>query len=52
MRSVTGLSVAFGTLAGGFVPALWGSSSLSLASVVTAALGGVAGLWVGLRLGA
>ena len=52
MRSVTGLSVAFGTLAGGFLPELWGSSSLSLASVLTGALGGVAGLWLGFKLGA
>jgi hypothetical protein len=49
---VTGLCVAFGTLAGGFVPDLWGGSSLSLASLLTAVLGGAAGLWLGVRLGA
>jgi hypothetical protein len=50
MRSITGLCVTFGTLAGGYVPTLWGGSDFSLASLVTAALGGVAGLWLALRL--
>jgi len=50
MRSVTGLCIAFGTLAGGFVPELWGASGFSLAAVVTSALGGLAGLWAGVRL--
>ncbi len=50
MRSVKGLCVTFGTFAGGFAPALGGGSELGLASLLTAALGGVAGLWLGLRL--
>jgi hypothetical protein len=50
MRSATGLCITFGTLAGGFVPELWGASGFSLAAVATSALGGVAGLWLGLRL--
>ena len=50
MRSVTGLCIAFGTLAGGFVPELWAASGFSLAAVVTSALGGLAGLWAGVRL--
>lgn len=50
MRSVTGLCVTMGTIAGGYVPSLWGDSSFSLASVVLAAAGGVAGLWLALRL--
>ena len=50
MRSITGLCVTFGTLAGGYLPELWGGSDFSLTSLVTAALGGVAGLWLALRL--
>ena len=50
MRSVTGLCVTAGTLLGGYVPALWGGSSLSVVSLLTAALGGVGGLWLALRL--
>ncbi len=50
MRSVTGLCVTMGTLLGGYVPSLWGDSGFSLVSVVAAAAGGVAGLWVAIRL--
>jgi hypothetical protein len=50
MRSVIGLCTTFGTVAGAYVPALWGSGSFSLTSVVFAALGGIAGLWLGVRL--
>ena len=45
-----GICATFGTVAGGYLPELWGSSSLSLASVVCGALGGVAGVWLGARL--
>lgn len=50
MRSVIGLCATFGTVAGAYIPALWGSGSFSLASVVGAVVGGVAGLWLGVRL--
>ena len=50
MRSVTGLCIAFGTLAGGFVPELWGASALSLTSLLFSGLGSVAGVWLGVRL--
>ncbi|MFL5927875.1 MAG: hypothetical protein ACJ77E_13190 [Gaiellaceae bacterium] len=50
MRSVIGLCAGAGTLLGGYAPALWGGSGFSLASVVCAALGGIAGIWLGVRL--
>jgi hypothetical protein len=50
MRSVTGLCIGMGSVLGGFAPMLWGDSGISLAAVVTTALGGLAGLWVGLRI--
>jgi hypothetical protein len=50
MRSVTGMCVGFGTLVGGYVPALWGASGFSVIAVVFGAVGGIAGLWVGLRV--
>jgi hypothetical protein len=52
MRSVIGLCATFGTIAGGYVPSLWGAGSFSLSSVAFAALGGIAGVWVGLRVSA
>jgi hypothetical protein len=50
MRSVIGLCATFGTVAGGYVPSIWGAGSFSLTAVLFAALGGVAGLWLGVRL--
>jgi hypothetical protein len=50
MRSVIGLCATFGTIAGGYLPSLWGGSSFSLSSVACAALGGIAGVWLGVRL--
>jgi hypothetical protein len=51
-RSVIGLCASFGLVAGGYVPAVWGGSAFSLASILFGALGGVAGIWVGARLSA
>lgn len=39
-----------GMVVGGFVPALWGGSQLGLASLLTGVLGGLAGVWAGVRL--
>jgi hypothetical protein len=39
-----------GTVVGGFLPALWGGSQLGVASLLTGALGGIAGIWAGVRL--
>jgi hypothetical protein len=48
-RSVIGLCALVGGAVGSFVPALWGSSSLSVSSIVFGLVGGVAGVWVGSR---
>lgn len=50
MRSVIGLCALFGTFAGGYLPVLWGGSSFSAVSLLCGALGGVAGIWLGVRL--
>jgi len=39
-----------GLTVGGFVPMLWGASSLGLSSLVFSTLGGAAGVWVGVRI--
>jgi hypothetical protein len=51
-RSVIGLCAVVGSTVGSFVPELWGSSSMSLSSLFFAALGGLAGVWLGARLSA
>jgi hypothetical protein len=50
MRSVIGLCVLVGSTVGAYVPVLWGASSFSVTSLLFGALGGVAGVWVGVRL--
>jgi hypothetical protein len=52
MRSTIGLCAVFGTFAGGYVPSLWGGSGFSLSSVLFAVGGGIAGVWLGVRLSA
>jgi len=49
-RSVIGMCAAFGTVVGGYVPTLWGASGLGLQSLLVGALGGLAGLWAGVRI--
>jgi hypothetical protein len=51
-RSVIGLCSFVGMTVGGYVPVLWGASAFSLVSLLFAAIGGVAGVWVGARLSA
>jgi len=50
MRSVIGLSVFIGSTLGGFVPDLWHAGMFSLSGVLFGALGGIAGLWLGVRV--
>ncbi len=50
MRSVIGLSIIVGSTIGGYLPVLWGASSFSITSLLFGALGGIAGVWVGVRL--
>ena len=52
MRSVIGICATFGTLAGGYLPTLWGASDFSAQSLLASALGGIAGVWLGVRLSA
>jgi len=49
-RSVIGMCAGFGMLVGGFVPTMWGAGSLSLQSLLFSVIGGVAGIWAGLRI--
>ena len=49
-RSVIGLCAGFGLLTGGYIPELWGASVFSLASILFSIVGGIAGIWLGVRL--
>lgn len=39
-----------GSTVGGFVPALWGGSLMSLSSILFGVVGGVVGVYMGARL--
>jgi hypothetical protein len=49
-RSVIGLCAVFGSFVGGYVPTLWGASSLGMESLLFGVLGGIAGVWLGVRV--
>lgn len=49
-RRVVWLCIGVGSTVGGFLPELWGSSGFGLASILFGAIGGIAGLWLGLRV--
>jgi hypothetical protein len=40
-----------GSTVGGFLPLLWGESAFSLSSVVLSAVGGLVGIWAGVKVG-
>jgi phage tail tape-measure protein len=44
------LGVFVGSTLGGFVPALWGGSLFSCSSVVFSFLGGLLGIWLGMKV--
>jgi hypothetical protein len=49
-RSLIGGCVMLGMFVGGYLPVLWGGSTFGVASLLCGALGGVAGVWLGVRL--
>jgi hypothetical protein len=51
-RRVIWLCVIAGSILGGLVPQAWGASSFGLAAFVGGSLGGAAGVWAGVRIGA
>lgn len=46
------IAVLIGSTLGGFVPNLWGGSALSVAGVAFSMLGGIAGIWAGVKASA
>jgi hypothetical protein len=50
MRSLIGLCAMVGMTAGGYVPVIWGASAFSPSSLLLSVVGGVAGIWFGVRL--
>ena len=49
-RRVIWIFVAVGSTIGGLAPEVWGGSAFGLASLTLGCLGGLAGLWLAVRL--
>ena len=49
-RGVIGMCAVFGSFVGGYVPTIWGASSLGMESLLFGFIGGVAGVWLGIRV--
>jgi hypothetical protein len=40
-----------GSAVGSYLPLIWGSSAFSFSSIILGAVGGIAGIWLGFKLG-
>jgi hypothetical protein len=49
-RGPTYLGATIGSVAGSFVPVLWGAGQLSLWSLLFFLIGGIVGIWAAYRL--
>jgi hypothetical protein len=49
-RRIVWIFVGVGSTIGGLAPEAWGASAFGLASLALGTLGGIAGLWLALRL--
>jgi len=52
MRSIIGLCIFVCSTAAGSVPDLWHAGMFSMSGIVLSAVGGIFGLWLGVRLNA
>jgi hypothetical protein len=49
-RRIVWICVGVGTTVGGLAPEAWGGSAFGFASLLLGCLGGVAGVWLAVRL--
>jgi hypothetical protein len=45
------LFLSIGSIAGGWIPTLWGASAFSFQSILGSFIGGLLGIWAGYKLG-
>ena len=50
MRSPVMICAVVGLIVGSYVPALWGAGTLGFQSLLVGVVGGIAGIWVGVKL--
>ena len=49
-KTVVYIGLFIGSTIGGFIPALWGDSMLSLSAVFLSGVGGIVGIFIGYKL--
>jgi hypothetical protein len=50
-KALITLFLSVGSIAGGYVPVLFGAGPLSYWTIFTSAIGGILGIWAGYKLG-
>jgi hypothetical protein len=51
VRSLTWIGLFIGSTIGSLLPELWGAGMFSLSAIVLSFLGGLAGIWLGYKIG-
>jgi hypothetical protein len=49
-KSLVWIGMFVGSAIGGYIPALWGDNFLTFSSVISTAVGGIIGIWIGFKL--
>jgi hypothetical protein len=49
-KKIIYIGMLVGSIAGGYIPVLWGAGIFSVTSVLFGGLGGIAGIWIAYRL--
>jgi hypothetical protein len=50
-KTLIWIGLTLGSIAGGYLPALWGGDLLSFSSVILSTVGGILGIWPGYTCG-
>jgi uncharacterized membrane protein YoaK (UPF0700 family) len=50
-KALIWIGMTVGSIAGGYLPALWGGDFLSFSGVILSTVGGFLGIWIGYRFG-
>lgn len=48
-KTLVWIGLIVGSTIGGFIPELWGAGMFSLAGVIGSTIGGIAGIWFGVK---
>jgi hypothetical protein len=51
MKKMVLLGMILGSLAGGYIPLIWGESAFSMSSVIFSGVGALLGIWIGYKIG-